>query len=449
MIRASLHLRLFAAGAASVLAALALAAFGLSLLFNAHLERRAVADLDVQLDQVLAGLDTDADNPLILATPPGDPRFSRPLSGLYWQVEANGKTQRSRSLWDYTLPLPPDQAINGTLYTFDLPGPGGGAVLVVERLVRLPARLGHQFVRVAVAMDRAELTAEGASFVSDMVPYLGLLATFLIIAGWAQIAIGLRPLAHVGARVAAVRSGQSTRLGADFPTEVRPLAAEVDALIEAREQDVQRARARAGDLAHGLKTPLQALYGEAGRLRDQNDPNAAEAIETIARAMHAHVDRELARTRIAASAPAATCDLAAVLGRVLSVVRRTPDGSRLEWTNAVPPGLAARIDPDDLTEALGALVENAARHAASRVTLTAARIPDGLTLCIADDGPGIPEDSMTDLLARGARLDTSGAGSGLGLSIASEIIDAAGGQLALSNANPGLTARVTLPEAAA
>lgn len=451
MRRWSLHLRLFAAGAASVLAALALAAFGLSLLFDAHVERRAVADLSLQLDQVLAGLALDPQGNLSLPEPPGDPRFQRPLGGLYWQVSAPGVTLRSRSLWDFTLSLPADAAVNGTVHLHDLPGPSGGTVLTLERHVRLPDRLGNMPVAVAVALNRAELVAEGHSFVKDMTPYLALLAAFLIAAGWLQVAVGLRPLATVGARVAAIRSGESGRLGADFPAEVQPLASEVDQLIAAREADVLRARARAGDLAHGLKTPLQALYGEAERLRTEGATEAAAAIEEIADAMHRHVDRELARARIAARAPAAQCELAAVVGRVLSVVKRTPEGRLVDWAVAVPEGIWARIDSDDLTEALGALIENAARHAGARVEIAARRTEDGIVMTIADDGPGIPPGRLDALLVRGARLDQSAPGHGLGLAIAAEIVTAAAGELKLRNRvpGPGLEVALALPGAPA
>ncbi len=448
MRRWSLHFRLFAAGAASVIAALALAALGLSFLFNAHIERAAAADLQVQLDQVLSGLELDPGGALIVATPPGDPRFKRPLGGLYWQVNAGATVIRSRSLWDYTLPLPATGPVDGIVRRVDLPGPAGGRLLALERQVRLPPRLGGQSVALAVALDRGDLTAEGQSFVRDMTPYLALLAGFLIVAGWLQVAVGLRPLATVGARVAAIRSGETARLGADFPAEVLPLAGEVDALIAMREADVERARARAADLAHGLKTPLQALYGESGRLREAGEEAAAEAIAQIADVMHRHVDRELTRARIAARAPSAQADLSTVSGRILSVIRRTPDGARIDWNQTVPEGLAARLDAADLTEALGALVENAARHARSRVTLNGHRGPDGVTLTISDDGPGIPEDLLEHLMARGARLDTEGPGTGLGLSIAAEIATAAGGTLVLRNRTVGgLDAVLTLPEA--
>ena len=447
MSRVSLRLRLALAGAAAVLLSLGLAAAGLAALFGAHVERRAIAELSVQLDQVIAGLARDAYGRLSLARPPADPRFARPLGGLYWQIDGPEGPLRSRSLWDTTLPLPADALPTGAAHAHRLPGPAGGTLLVLERRVTLPERLGAPQVRAAVAMDAAELSAARDAFLRDLAPYLALLALVLSLAGWVQVTVGLRPLSTVGGRVAAVRSGRARRLGSDFPAEVHPLAAEVDALIAARERDVERARARAGDLAHGLKTPLQALLGEAGRLRQKGEAGAADSLEDLARTMQRHLDRELARTRLAARAGAAQADLAETARRVASVVQRTPAGARLEWHLDVPNGLVAALDPGDLTEALGALVENAARHADSEVRILAAGADGTVRLTVRDDGAGIPPDRIEALTQRGARADERR--TGLGLAIAREIAEAAGGSLRLANAAPGLAADLRLPAAEA
>jgi signal transduction histidine kinase len=441
----SVRLRLLAAGAVSIAAALVLAGLGLALLFERHVERRAVAELSDHLDQVIAGLDRTTDGALIETRLPADPRFDRPLSGLYWQVNAGAEVLRSRSLWDSRLTLPNDVLDDGQLHEHPLSGPTGETLLTVERRVTLPARLGGEAVRVAVALDRAEVRAATAAFVTDLLPYLAVLGLVLIGASWAQITVGLRPLAAIRARVEAVRAGRATRLGSDFPDEVRPLAGEVDDLLAAREDDVRRARARAADLAHGLKTPLQVLAGDVDRLRARGASVEADQIEQVAAAMRRHVQRELARARIAAGLTPATCRPAEVAARVVGVVRRTPDGARLTWRQAVPADLVAPIDADDLTEVLGALVENAAGHAARDVVLSGWRDGEGVVLTVTDDGPGIPADRRAAMLERGGRLDTRGDGSGLGLAIAQDIVAAWGGSLALGDApSGGLSARVAL-----
>ena len=83
-------------------------------------------------------------------------------------------------------------------------------------------------------------------------------------------------------------------------------------------------------------------------------------------------------------------EVLAVAARIVSVLRRTPDGARLDWEMAVPVGLAAALDPADLAEAVGALAENAARHAASSVRIAACAEGCTLRLTVSDDGPGIP-----------------------------------------------------------
>lgn len=441
----SLRRRLALAGAAAILIALGLATLGLSHLFGAHVERRAVAEMAVQLDQVIAGLERGSDGELQLARLPADPRFAVPYGGLYWQIDEAGSLRRSRSLWDAALGAPADTLQDGSVHVHRLTGPDGADLLGLERGITLPARLGGGAVRATVAMDMSELVAARRAFMSDIAPYLALLACALSAAGWVQLTVGLRPLRDLGAHIAALREGRAERMGADWPVELRPVAAEIDDLLVAREAETKRARTRAADLAHGLKTPLQALMGEAGRLRSSGAGAQADGIEQTARAMQRTVDRELARARTAARALDARADPARVADRLIAVLRRTPDGARLDWRQDIPGGLSAALDEADLAEALGALAENAARHAQSKVAL-AARMEQGLLrLTITDDGTGIPQAQRAALTRRHARADEWG--TGLGLAIASDIAKAAGGTLTLDDAAPGLVASLVLPVA--
>lgn len=440
----SLRWRLMVAGAVAVVLALGLAALGLAHLFGTHVERRALADLSVQLDRVLAGL-ARVDGALAQVLPPADPRFEQPYSGLYWQIAADGAVLRSRSLWDVELALPVEDGADATRHNHLLIGPEGAEVLVLEQHVTLPASLGGGRARAAVALDTAELSAARRAFLRDMFPYLAVLGMVLIAAQWAQVTLGLKPLRRVGAEVSALRDGRRRRMGGDWPQEVQPLAAELDALLTAREADVERARGRAGDLAHGLKTPLQALMGEAARLRAADQAQAAEGIEVVVATMRAHVDRELARTRIALQSRNARAGAAAVARSVVAVLQRTPGGQRLAWQVDVPDDLVLAIDAADLSEALGALAENAARHAAGRVEVGAFVMGAQARVTVRDDGPGLPADRRAAMMARGVRADETGPGTGLGLAIAAEIAEAAGGVLELEEAGPGLSATLVLP----
>jgi len=445
MNRGSLRLRLFLAGAVSILAALGLSALGLPLLFERHVERRVVAELSVDLDQVVAGLDVDAAGALVLPRAPVDPRFARPFSGLYWQLEASDQILRSRSLWDTKLAVPDSVPADGAVHQYRLTGPSDSDLIALVRHVTLPQRLGGGPMQAVVALDSAEITAATRAFATDLFPYLAIIGVFLMAAAYAQVAVGLWPLGAVRERLAAIREGNAHRLGRAFPDEIQPLAAEVDALLDAREAQIERARTRAGDLAHGLKTPLQVLSGDVQRLREKGEEGVATEIEQVAVTMRRHVDRELARARSAAGAPDARAVIAEVLKRVLAVVSRTPDGARLDWSVDVPAEMVARIDADDLAEAIGNLVENAARHARARVSVRADPKGDVVAIEIADDGPGIPSEQLEHVLARGGRLDQLGTGAGLGLAIVRDIAEAWGGRFEIRSGSSGLEADFIVP----
>ena len=458
MSRGSLRLRLALAGIVAIGASLALAGWGLTLLFAAHVERRAVSELETHLDQVLGGLEKAADGTLTLTTPPADPRFRQPYGGLYWQVQAGGDVLRSRSLWDWQLDVPRIAPADGLAVLDPFHAPDGRRLLGVERSVVLPPSLGGETITLILAMERAELGTAIRAFATDLTPYLGLLAIALMGAGWWQLRVGLSPLGELGRRLAAIRSGAAQRLGGRLPREVSPLAADFDALLDSREAEMAAAQRRASDLAHGLKTPLQALLGESQRLHRAGHTQAAAALETIAGTMRRHVDRELTRTRIASRTAGARCDVNAVIAQVVAVAARTPAGAQLQWDHPAAPATAmssptvsaceAALAPADLTEALGALVENATRYARERITIRCHAVGEqALLIEVQDDGPGVPEPALSDLLTRGARLDTQSGHTGLGLAICREIAEAAGGELRLENATPGLLARLRLPRA--
>lgn len=443
MTRRSLRLRLALAGAASIVAALVAAFFVLSTLFERHVERRIGAELVLHLNQIIAGIAEQPGSALDLVKPPVDPRFDRPLSGLYWQIEGEGKRLRSRSLWDGVLALP-DIAVGG-VHMETVAGPGDATLLLVERAVVTSARAGAKPLRVAVAIDRSDISRATDEFEADLLPYLQALAVLLLAASLVQIVVGLRPLATLTQRLSAIRAGKAERLGSDFPDEVLPLTGEVDALLQSRENQLRKARERAADLAHGFKTPLQILSGDVLRLRERGEEGIARDIEAIILRMRRHVDHEMARARQAERGHAARSDLGRVAGQVVSVVSRTPAGRDLDWQQEIEPGLLLRIDAEDLAEILGSLAENAARYARTTVCISG-RADEGVAIIeVTDDGPGIPESEIGFVLKRGGRLDTTSEGAGLGLAIVESFVEEANGTLLLENHNPGLCARITLP----
>ena len=446
----SLRLRLWLGAIVSISIALTVAAFGLITLFEHHVERRIDAELRLQLNQLAAALVVAADGSVSLSSEPADPRFSQPLSGLYWQIDSatTPGLLRSRSLWDTQLQLPADPLAPGGVHAHLLAGPNQQPVLVRERQVRLQTASEQPLLRLAVALHRSELTAARADFAADMQPYLALIVIVLLLATLAQIHTGLAPLEAVRRGVGAIRSGQAPRLADHYPLEVMPLVSEVNALLAARAEAIERARVWTADLAHGLKTPLTALAADAQRLREQGHPALADDLEQLATAMRRRVDRELIRARVRSGTARheARVEVGSAIARLLRVLQRTPEGERLHWQVEMPLEVQVALMPDDLLDLLGNLLENAAKWARARVTVMVTTDADWVEIAVSDDGAGVAAAQLPRLGERGLRLDQQKEGSGLGLAIVRDIVDAYGGAVTFDTADAGgLLARVRLP----
>jgi signal transduction histidine kinase len=441
MTQNSLRLRLVAGGAVAIVIALVIAGVALTLLFERHVARTVADDLDVHLKQLLAGIDIDPENRIIVARPPADPRFSDPLSGLYWQISDDGdELLRSRSLWDMTLSLPIDDPAPAEMHQHELPGPAGARLLVAERRVRLKIADRQVPVRVAVAVDLARITAARTAFATDLVLALGVLGLVLAAATSVQVGLGLRPLDVLRRGVAGIRSGQGRRLTSQVPDEVRPLVDEVNALLDARERDIVHSRHRAADLAHALKTPLAALASDGDRLRSRGEVLIANDIETAIDSMRRHVDRELARARVLGSARSqagVSTPVAQLVRSLIATLSRTAAGAGISYETIIAEDVSAPFDRTDLAEVLGNLLENATRHAKAQVRIGAQTSPAGMVISVEDDGSGIARDLRPAALARGGRLDERAEGTGLGLAIVQDVLDAYGWTLQLGDSELG------------
>lgn len=453
MRRRSLRARLWLGALISITLALLIAWFGLANLFERHVERHLGVELEVRLNQLAAAVEIAPDGSIRLTQEPQAPAFAQPLSGHYWQIDRSGQpgVLRSRSLWDEVLILPDDDLDPGVIHAHRLPGPAGQSLLVRERRIRVTANPEPVELRLILAQDRAELIAARANFSADMRPYLGLIAFLLTLATLVQIQTGLAPLEALRREVGAIRAGRASRLVAQGADEVRPLVAELNALLEARERSVERARAWTADLAHGLKTPLSVLATDAERLRRAGHPDLAEDLDQLALTMRRRVERELIRARVRSGHPphAARAEVVENLARLRRTLERTPAGERIDWRITAPERVTVALMADDLLELLGNLLENAAKWARERVEIqvsTSLQAEGQVEIRIADDGPGVLPEHWPRLGERGLRLDERQAGTGLGLAIVRDVVEAYGGTLGFGRAElGGLLVWVRLP----
>ena len=272
----------------------------------------------------------------------------------------------------------------------------------------------------------------------------------LMAGGIVGVRQGLMPFRRLREKLSAVRAGEDRQVAGEYPSEVQPLIDEMNALLEDRETAVKRAVSTAGDLAHGLKTPLSLLAQVADQAGAEGHPELAESISRQVERMSRQVNYHLARARAAASgvAGAPPCPVAACAGALVHTVLTLYAGRGLNISYSIAPELRARVQREDLDEILGNLLDNACKWAKSRIVLDASRSGAMLLLRLDDDGPGLPPAQRNVVLERGVRLDEASPGSGLGLAIVRDLVELYGGSISLEESPPGgLRVEVSLPAA--
>ena len=448
----SLAFRLIAG--ASVWAAIALVAAALILtsLYRETVERAFDERLNVYLKTLVGNLAAQSPGELQDPGNLGEQRFELIFSGWYWQVGRDGGpvVMTSRSLATDTL----DLAKGTDLGTVDgvqsatLTGPLGQDLRVLHRTFTFDA--DHRY-DVVIAGNVSDLRREIRSFQNSVALTLAVFGIGLIAAIAVQIRWGLSPLDTVRRGLAELRSGREQRFEGPFPAEIEPLARELNALISSNQAIIERARTHVGNLAHALKTPLSVITNEARA----NDGPLAEKVSEQAELMRVQIQHHLERARIAARSKVigAVTEVEPILDRLVRAMRRIHGDRDLSIELTVAVGAKFRGEQQDFEELIGNLVDNACKWAASEVRVDVAREGEGeadamLRICIDDDGPGLSEEQRIEATRRGRRLDESKPGSGLGLSIVTDLAAIYGGTFAMHRSPlGGLRAELRLPAA--
>lgn len=453
MTRSSLRLRLLVAWAVFITLLLQVAGVGLRVLFERSITRRTQTELEADLRQLKRGMEVTKDGIITIARAPTDPQFDIVFGGRYWQVEeGNNVLLRSPSLEDKSLDMPPAMKLKDEDRQLWIVGPLKQHLYAVVRNHEVPGASGQppRELTIITAVDAAEIREDTDKFSSDLFSSLAGLAFLLLAGAWAHVTIGLQPLERIRSSVAAVRAGKTRTIEGDYPEEVTPLIAESNALIEAQDGALSAARERAGDLAHGLKTPLAVMSAKSRELRRQDQCSIADELDRQIEAMRRHVERELARARARGASRTGhdRIDADRLIHELVRAVESLPRGQTLEWETDIPQGFAVDADADDLNNIVGNLVDNAHKWAKSRVRVSAKPVAAGVEIAVEDDGPGVAETDIARVLLRGERADTSVSGSGLGLAIVSDLVALYRGEFMLETSKlGGLKAMVLLPDA--
>ncbi len=445
---ASIATRLFLTSALACIVILTFAALVLSTLYR----ETAEAALDDQLSVYLRALVADIASPREDAEPGqlGEPQFELLQSGWYWQITrldgAAPNVRTSRSLFASRLPkLTAVQADPDGRRRGDVDGPDGKPLRMLEREIDAGDQ-GRYLVQVAATTQSVD--GQVALFEFDLGVTFIFLGLLLVAAMAFQARYGLRPLRRLRRDVIAVRRGRAEKIAGEFPLEIAPLANELNLLISANREIVERARTQVGNLAHALKTPLSVIMNEADADASPLAKKVGEQADVMRDQVAFYLDRARAATR--AGAIGAACDPApslAAMARAFGKIYRNVDLSV-----DCPEDLRFMGERQDFDDMAGNLIDNACKWAKTEAQVKVELIPSGgqerlfFRATVDDDGPGLAAERRAEALRRGRRLDESKPGSGLGLSIVDDLAAAYGGRLELGDSPlGGLRAILVLP----
>ena len=456
----SLSLRLVISSAAWTLMILSVTAAILISLCRDFLEESFDQRLNQYLENIIAKATPQGTLDIRKPDDIGEPLFFRPFSGAYWQIrpadQGSEPVLKSDSLAGETYKTPSEIGIkpdSRQMRQGYIDGPDGQILRVLERDIDFGQENESRVFSISVAFDAGEVDNEARYLTNTIVLTLALLGVGLLLATFFQVRFGLSPLQDIGKQIAAIRSGEETKLEGTPPDEILPLQEELNALIEANKSVVERARTHVGNLAHALKTPLSVIINEAA----SQNTDFADKVAQQAALMKQQISHHLDRARIAAQIRPASgvTDVSVQLSALSRALQKIHEARALHFQVECPNGVRFFGEKQDFEEMAGNLMDNACKWARSSV-LVKVQAPDGalppgdrtFELIIEDDGPGLPEDFRRSAVKRGRRLDESVPGSGLGLSIVADLSHLYRGSLRLEEATTGgLRACLTLPAA--
>ena len=268
-----------------------------------------------------------------------------------------------------------------------------------------------------------------------------------ILAGIWQFRVALVPFGRLREQLSRLRDGSGERIEGQYPTEVQPLVNDLNSLLEHRERIARRALAKAGDLAHGLKTPLAVLAQEAEQLEAAGQSESAATIGAQVERMRRQVDYHLtqARATTPGNVAGARCGVLVSVEGLVRTLEKLYAARALRIEVDVAAGLVVRGQREDLDEMLGNLLDNACKWAKSRVAVRSEQDGGMVAVIVDDDGPGLPLSMREQVMRRGVRADEAAPGSGLGLAIVGDLAQLYEGTIALEDSPlGGLRARLRL-----
>jgi two-component system, OmpR family, sensor histidine kinase PhoQ len=444
----SLSFRLLATEGLVLAAFFALVAVVLEQSFRDSAEEALKERLQVQIYSLLSTAELQNSGDLNLPTNLPEPRFMTPGSGLYAFIQRPNKNLvwRSPSSIGLDIPEPPEKLGAGN--TYFLADNPRRYYLHYDILWKNIAGVEKEYV-FTVAEDSEFVSQQVERFRKNLWVSLVVIGIILIFLQFSLLRWCLKPLRIIVKDLNAIENGEKTLLDGEYTTELQGLAGNLNAFITHERAHLERYRNTLADLAHSLKTPLAILRG----CTESFSANKETVQEQIA-VMNKIVEYQLQRAAAKGDHKSIKgIDLAAFLNKISTSLNKVYIDKAIKLTTSVPEHCQIYFEEGDLYEIIGNLVDNACKWCRKAVKISVSKNPRkdrrnyALLIQIDDDGPGIPDGKLNEILKRGVRADENIHGHGIGMTVVYDLVGMLGGKLEGNKSTElgGMSWRVYLP----
>lgn len=440
----SLAFRIIASSGAWLVTALAITALLLVDSYQDHAAQYLDSHVTIHLEEMLDASQLSATGEYTLAFEPSDPRYLELRSGWYWEVRQSDKTlTHSKSLGDSRLEIGDIQP-SSEVQVHELNGPFNKKLRM--HVVAIEYTPEFEPIIFLSTAPISGLKNESTSYSNQVFGSFLLLGIGLLVAVFVQVRIALRPLRAIKADIARIREGKASKLPISELEDVQTLVDELNNLLEHNAVLLKRARNQLGNLAHSVKNPLSVIKNEAKSMQDERGSLILKQTSDISKNIDHYLSR--ARTFGTEKVLGARSEVKTAVNDMVYVMQRIHKDEGLIIDCRDFPECWFRGEVQDLEEVLGNLMDNACKWAESSVRVDVEAAADRIVITVEDDGPGIPDQQIENVMLRGHRLDESKPGHGQGLGIVKDIVALYGGTLTLERSSMGgLKVTVNLPAA--
>ncbi|MGJ7093447.1 ATP-binding protein [Vibrio hannami] len=395
-------------------------------LVNTYLVDNTRSQLQVVADEIIANLTISNEGKLTLQKPVSDSRYNRPYSGFYWIVTSKNQTLRSRSLWDKSItPVHKKSKV--------LTGANGEKLISISQVVTIPEYRGRINITIGIDEDPIEDTLDNVIewlLIIQLVLFAGLLVFTFVQVNWSLI-----PLNKLQKELKTLEQGKQQALSSDYPGEIKPLVADLNALLFHYQELLERARNHAGNLSHSLKTPLSVIKNQISELPEEEQQSLSQTVAQLQQQIDYHLGR--ARMAGAMNILSVSANPSERVDAISTAFEKVYSHREVVMVNELDSELNVAVESTDLDEMLGNLIENSFKWANSLIRVYGNVQGDVLVLTIEDDGKGVEDSMLEEIVKRGVRLDETIPGTGLGLNIVAEMAHSYRGELSFERSSMG------------